>query len=394
MALVAYGNSDDSDYSNSDDEATDAPAVVLKTIAYTNGHTQSIINQQNESTLHEDTFNKQFFNLPTSQPNKITSISEDDDEFLKKKPIANPLEKPPPPVKLLAKKSAPVRIVIPALSTFNEYKQKEKPLVTAELPSKPGGLLNMLPKPKSLFPTNSASNQGMIKKTTVLVPDSISRPKKPSQPAATPSTSSSSLESSSSSSVASKSVPSIKVNAHSDSDESDAEDFFSLNTEHILPEVNMAEINAMVASKSAKMNAAIKKYEEEEEESAIPPQSVYQSLEEEQMAQQNSKSIDAQAMHALCGSRSKRSRTDDVRIIDLSGDQVHPNRDEWLRNQLQATTEYQPRGLVDEEPAAGTKRKHQITYLAHQAKANEQELQAMWAANRHTRRQTQNKYGF
>ncbi len=40
------------------------------------------------------------------------------------------------------------------------------------------------------------------------------------------------------------------------------------------------------------------------------------------------------------------------------------------------------------------KRKHQITYLAVEAKAREQELQQQWAANRANRRQTKMKYGF
>jgi len=40
------------------------------------------------------------------------------------------------------------------------------------------------------------------------------------------------------------------------------------------------------------------------------------------------------------------------------------------------------------------KKKHQITYLAFEAKAREQELQAQWAQNRATKRQTQMKYGF
>lgn len=381
MALVAYGNSDDSDYSDSEDESTEVPAVILKT-TLSNHHSSQVKNfaiaPNQQTELHDDsTGNTLTFNLPTpiAQPTKTSQYKEDDDEFLKKKPIA--LEKPPPPVIVVTKKNARVQIVIPALSTFNEFKQKERPMVTAELPARPAGLLNMLPKPKSLFPSSS---QSLAKKQSVLVPDSISRPKRVSQ--AAPSTSS-----------ASSMKPSTvtKQKDHSDSDDSDAEDFFSLNTEHVLPEVNMDELNAMVASKSAKINQAIKKYEES---NAVPPQSVYQSLEEEQNALQESAAVDAEAIHALCGSRAKRSRNDDIRIIDLSGDQVHPNRDEWLRNQLQATTEYQPRGLVDEEPGAGTKRKHQITYLAHQAKANEQELQAMWAANRHTRRQTQNKYGF
>lgn len=40
------------------------------------------------------------------------------------------------------------------------------------------------------------------------------------------------------------------------------------------------------------------------------------------------------------------------------------------------------------------KKKHQITYLAAQAKAREVELKNQWAANKSTKRQTQAKYGF
>lgn len=41
-----------------------------------------------------------------------------------------------------------------------------------------------------------------------------------------------------------------------------------------------------------------------------------------------------------------------------------------------------------------TKRKHQITYLAFEAKAREQELKNQWAQNRANKMATKNKYGF
>ncbi|GAB0094660.1 uncharacterized protein DMENIID0001_099810 [Sergentomyia squamirostris] len=86
---------------------------------------------------------------------------------------------------------------------------------------------------------------------------------------------------------------------------------------------------------------------------------------------------------------------EEINFVDIRGDQVMPSQEEWMRQALANSTEL-PKG----KPAAGSeggglsKRKHQITYLAHQAKSNEQELQAMWAANRQSRRQTQSKYGF
>jgi len=48
----------------------------------------------------------------------------------------------------------------------------------------------------------------------------------------------------------------------------------------------------------------------------------------------------------------------------------------------------------DGKPDPLAKRKNQITYLAHLAKANEDKLQNEWAKNRLTKRQTQAKYGF
>lgn len=47
-----------------------------------------------------------------------------------------------------------------------------------------------------------------------------------------------------------------------------------------------------------------------------------------------------------------------------------------------------------DQPTGQQRRKHQITYLIHQAKEREMELKNSWAENKLTRRQTQAKYGF
>lgn len=47
-----------------------------------------------------------------------------------------------------------------------------------------------------------------------------------------------------------------------------------------------------------------------------------------------------------------------------------------------------------DQPTGQQRRKHQITYLIHQAKERELELKNNWADNKMTRRQTQAKYGF
>lgn len=385
MALVAYGSSDsDSDF---EDNQPDEPSKIAisssrKITTHFPDSTVTSI-QPSSSSLN--------FNLPA--PKKATPISnrslieEEDDEFLHKKSL--PAEKPPPPPTFVAKKSSggTVKIVLPALSSFSEHKAKEKPVAGAQLPSaRPTGLIGMLPKPKSEANAFGKAGGSGSKLSGSLVPDSISRPKKivksvPKNPIP-------SNKDSTSNSL-------VQSSTKSESENSDEEDFFSLNTETELPEVSASEISAMVANKSAQMNLAAKKRQQQfQSQDPSEPSVQFQPEPPTQpTAPEPSSSIDQKAMQALCGSRSRRGQ-EPINIIDISGDQVMPDRDEWMRTQLTASTEYQPRGLVDQEPGAGTKRKHQITYLAHQAKANEAELQSMWAANRHTKRQTQNKYGF
>lgn len=380
MALVAYGISDsESDNEDLEERPTQPIQNVLSSVPSTSA-CSTITSDQLDFIEDLDNDDLPKFNLPAPITKQIETWTEDDDEFLAKKlTYRGPIEKPPPPPPPVTKKSksTTVKIVLPALSTFGNYQQKESTATTGPQPAKATSLLDMLPKPKQNFPV--ATKKKVLQGTSSLVPDSITR--KAKAPI------SSTLKGKPGTSKTSN-TGSSKV--QSDSDGSDEEDFFSLNREDDgLPEVNIAEINAMVATKSARINQTIKQHEAKVAAEAAQAQEEREAAESAAAAAL----VDEQAINALCGSRAKRARKDEINIIDVSGDHL-VNRDEWIRNQLTATTEYQPRGLVDEEPGAGTKRKHQITYLAHQAKANEQELQAMWATNRHTRRQTQNKYGF
>ena len=349
MSLVAY----DSSCSDSEDEDETITAITLK------------------KTSPEKDFKESTFNLPVPQLNTVI-ITEVDDEFLHKKPIS--IEKPPP----LPKKSG-VKIILPALSAFDDDEIKKKP-ITAPMPKNVGcGLLNLLPKPQKSMSFTS---------NTKLVPDSVGKPTKPMVPRQVTKTTTTVSTSKTLPAV----VKPIENNANSsDEDDNDEVDFFALDAKEVLPDVSAVEINEMIAKKTAEL----KRKRQPEVSAEETPQSDYveASTSSYNQVTENDK-MNAEAIQALCGSSAKRNKRENVNIIELSGDHVLPNKDEWLRNHLQAATEYQPRGLVDEEVAAGTRRKHQITYLAHQAKANELELQSMWAANRHTRRQTQNKYGF
>lgn len=334
-------------------------------------------------------------NLPKPSKTSVTqSVEEEDDEFLHKTASAYNVEKPPPlslPTQRKANNRQPVKIFLPTLSEIGG----ESRTVTVAVPEKPiakgGGLINMLPPPKSIlgiasnFKSSTPSTASDNKAKSTMIPHAVKKQID-------------NRTKSSKGNVASAltAKTSTAGEVSSDSDDDEAEDFFSLNDEKKLPEVSANEILGMVARKTAKLAEASQKIQKmmvnDGQEDAESPADEYESSSQSAAGSIQQRERDIQA---LCGSRAKRARKEEINFIELSHEEVMPNRDEWLRSQLTATTEYQPRGLVGfDDPGTGTKKKHQITYLAYQAKANEQELEAMWAANRNSRRQTQSKYGF
>lgn len=338
------------------------------------------------------------FALPASATSS-TNIIEEDDEFLRKKAI--PVEKPPPPRK------GPVKISIPSLSDFKDLDKEDenrpsKKMTVLPMNNKPSGLLNLLPRPKAeqFFQSSSSATvtePGTIPKTTTrsLVPHSVAK-----RTTTTMTTTS----------VVDKTRrPVAAVTKRDEEVSSDEEgghtDFFSLaqDDSDCLPEVSRNEINLMVAKRAAKIAATTAKFEREAQQEAEAGEERRQRVaEEEREAQeclhrsaQSARAMDAEALQLLVGgSRAKRARMADLDMIELSHEQVMPSRDEWMRTAVASSTTAQVRGQLKDGPKGVAKKKHQITYLAHQAKSNEAELQAIWAANRTTQRQSQSKYGW
>ncbi|XP_050520982.1 uncharacterized protein LOC126894194 [Daktulosphaira vitifoliae] len=102
--------------------------------------------------------------------------------------------------------------------------------------------------------------------------------------------------------------------------------------------------------------------------------------------------LDSNALKQL-GDRDK-NLIKQVEVINVNMSQVLEESQQWLQKNM--TEEYaESRNVNSDINVTGqSKRKHQITYLAQQAKANELKLKNMWAENRLTRKQTQAKYGF
>ncbi|KAG0030988.1 hypothetical protein BGZ81_001941 [Podila clonocystis] len=102
-----------------------------------------------------------------------------------------------------------------------------------------------------------------------------------------------------------------------------------------------------------------------------------------------------EASMARLGAR--RARDAPIQVVDVrAADQM--SQAQHVRNAM-AGSSSQPKpvdlaSINHLKPTAQLKRKHNIMSLAYQAKANEAQLNAQWAASRQTKAETQSKYGF
>ncbi|KAI3358655.1 hypothetical protein L3Q82_015067 [Scortum barcoo] len=104
--------------------------------------------------------------------------------------------------------------------------------------------------------------------------------------------------------------------------------------------------------------------------------------------------FDDEAFMRLQGKRNRGK--EEVKFLEIKGDDQLSGNQQWMTKNM--TEEKQTRQSFSkkkgEQPTGQQRRKHQITYLIHQAKERELELKNNWAENKLTRRQTQAKYGF
>ncbi|KAH3833282.1 hypothetical protein DPMN_106588 [Dreissena polymorpha] len=89
--------------------------------------------------------------------------------------------------------------------------------------------------------------------------------------------------------------------------------------------------------------------------------------------------------------KQKRGR-EEINIIDVNADDFTDPSE--ITKHLTEEQSYQSHRKKDDQPSSQQRRKHQIGYLAFQAKERELELKNQWSQNKMTRKQTQAKYGF
>ena len=98
-----------------------------------------------------------------------------------------------------------------------------------------------------------------------------------------------------------------------------------------------------------------------------------------------------EAMSRLAGAHALKTG-ESMDVVDVDGKELVADTREWLTKALteDETDKPGPRNTIKGEQ----KRKHQITYLAAQAKENEHKLKAQWATNWSNKKAAGAKYGF
>lgn len=358
MALVSYDVSDASDLEEEDTEPVpktlekDPPKKDLR-----------IVDEENEAGPSED--GSLFSVLPTPK----SGLAVFDSDFTKRLLLNKPLkiaEKP-------AKKS--VKITLPALSEFEE--DLPRPIAKKVTPSSKGsGLFDILPPPK---------NTGMAA-TLRLMPDSLKKggptPKpalKPVKPLPKPV-------------LAPVVAPPLTEN-DDDSDEESSGDFFSLNKPTAVEPTPVELRNNMVPDVLMPQISEVEVPREPTEETSFHSNPDHYETAEFVPVATDDLTLDDEAIQKLCGGGKRKRNALQAQLIDVSEKDVVPDKNEWLMKTL--TEEKRTRSHKKSSgPSSQQKRKHQITYLAFQAKEQEQELQNQWANNKMTKKQTQSKYGF
>ncbi|XP_049876137.1 proline-rich protein PRCC [Pectinophora gossypiella] len=383
MALVAYDNSDSSEFEDDDNEST----VIIPTPNHKVGDTIASEPATNDSEV----LNQSLFNLLPQPSAKKTQVIEEDDEFLHKKETAANIVKPK------------AKITVPSLSDFKDVEDRPlpKPKPTN---GKKSGLLSMLPQPRNAAITKSTSLIPNVLTKKPLVPTSVKKKTPILSPVKKARTETKGLVD--------------HYSDDSDNDEEETTDFFSIHKPIEVPLVDTPlDIDLPVQIPKTdtveKKPRNIQSYFKQDVPQHVELEPDYTALTNGPESYSNAASsshnngyaepigsssdvvLDEEAIRQLCGARGKRKR-EDIQIVDVNQQEVLADAREWLMKGLMDDTSKRVSSSKKrgDEPTTQQRRKHQITYLAHQAKANEVELQNQWANNRMSKRQTQSKYGF
>lgn len=454
MALVSYGASDDSDYSE-DEDATEAILVSKKTEIKVSGDSVDKSLDGGHISDEEDFFTsesagggsildepaepdlisliaKKLPQVKTVQKAHLPSALADEKEDLASIPAKKDYGAKPeePPAKRMKKTKGPVKISIPSLATFEDEDEEEKPTPRIQQSKTGSGLFSLLPQPKNkmsrpsrptgINPVLSNSQEpkagGSLSSNNLkpqavrkvgLIPHRVANPVKP------------------------KPGPSRPDSTNSDSDSD--EDFLgvggTVNSGSYFPapappsnnkykKVNAAPQTSTVSYPGMPNPSPMPSH------SSLPPTlppdnsfvsfnmsddisatgTPYQDLgpavapypppmPRDMQANQGGSIVDnEQAIRRLAGKQNRlKEDKEDTGFIEVNEDDMKGDPLVWMTKAM--TEEKAPRP-TGKGPKGLAKSRHQITYLAHQAKERDWELKQDWATARENRRASANKYGF
>jgi len=438
MSLVAYDSSDE-DSENEESEPAEPRAAnntanaATKVTVQINSKlslpaprivSQSTNNEEEEEEEEESdgaerNFQQFLDTLPKPRdPTSVENIEEMEDDILLKKETKSQIPKP-------AKKQT-VRISVPSLSEFKDLEEEseEKPVRIIPQPSQKGcGLFTVLAPPKGETRNNRTLIPQAVKNTAAKA--SVKQSK----------TTRKSITSENDSKIK---RPTSDIHNELSSDEEDATiDFFGLaanedipgssatglldselssdlvhrpntNTSFVKhtkddeiyspPSINSDISNSQSSTSSKTLTSNIINLPKEEillkNKTEVGPKLPVPE-QEYNVDTEGNVAFDEKAIEYLCGKRGiKRKEIDEADVIEINGEDIKPDEREWLVKALTEESVHRPVSMQSGGVNSQSKKKHQITYLAHQAKAMELELKNQWSQNRMARKQTKSKYGF
>ncbi|KAJ8672665.1 hypothetical protein QAD02_003924 [Eretmocerus hayati] len=434
MSLVAYESSEDSE---NEEETEQQPRtdVIPEPTPYPGTSKSSEVQEPDKGAevnfdISDESDGEVSDAIPATinfdivpKPKKLL-VSDKEIEEADKLPLPKKIDYgdsiPAPPKKT----KGPVKIFIPSLSEFKDDEDDSPQNKVKRTPAQGScALLSLLPPAKSGVTTP---------KITSMVPHVLTKkpeePKPPTIPLKKPTP---------------HTVISLKPNPgvlkptakhHSDSEDDEEElsssiDFFSLTKPIKVPEAlikplsneELQDITATPLIRKAATLSSVANDQPEIEVSSKEEQhktlvSNVMNLPREEILQKNKSDIgpklpvpeqeyhvdqdgniafDEKAIEYLCGKRGVKRREEfsNVDIVEISGEDMKPDERDWLVKALTEDPIHRPISM-GAGPSGTSKKKHQITYLAHQAKAMEHELKNQWAQNKASRQQTRSKYGF
>ena len=297
-------------------------------------------------------------------------------------------------INLLAKSGNKVKIGLPTLCNYDDDDDEEeqtlqpiKQNTIIEAPNKKSGLLGILPPPKA---------NAFIKKEASTTPLSKSNPSETTQPKSSTVPSGNSFGLLLPRTLASK-KPIADVEESSDVESNakkikkDEPVLKSFEAEKSFTEANKQPSNSHFNhNKEPEAKVEDNDYDDDEEEDEYEEDEQVEEADvsEDHIEKPTKPVLDTQAWLRFCGGKRNKEA---IEIKDVNANDILGDPQANLMKQI--TGDYKPPSNRDYF-AGGSRKKHQITYLAFVAKERDQELKNAWSQSKFNRQQAKAKYGF